>query len=99
MKPPTMAPAIPSRIVTTKPPGSFPGITSFAIAPTTSPKMIQLMMCITFPQHVQLVKVLAFAVLLPNSADLRRVRHPAGTTFTIANGQLDRYSNQQVSVD
>src|SRR4029077_17238387 len=34
------APAMPSRIVTIKPPGSFPGINSFAITPTTRPTRI-----------------------------------------------------------
>jgi len=34
------APAMPSRIVTIKPPGSFPGINSLAIAPTTRPTRI-----------------------------------------------------------
>jgi hypothetical protein len=37
---PTNDPAMPSRIVTMMPPGSFPGMTSFAIAPTTSPMMM-----------------------------------------------------------
>src|SRR5258708_17326826 len=41
MKPPSSAPAIPSSMVTTKPPGSRPGVSSFAIIPTTSPKTIQ----------------------------------------------------------
>ena len=34
---PTNAPAIPSNIVMMHPPGSFPGINNFAIAPTTKP--------------------------------------------------------------
>ena len=37
MKPASNAPATPSSIVMMKPPGSFPGINSFAIAPTTKP--------------------------------------------------------------
>ena len=37
MSPPTTAPAIPSYIVTMMPPGSRPGITSLASAPTTRP--------------------------------------------------------------
>src|SRR5260370_4382867 len=41
MKPPSSAPAIPSSMVTTKPPASRPGVSSFAIIPTTSPKTIQ----------------------------------------------------------
>ena len=41
--PPTMAPAIPMRMVTMKPPGSLPGITSLPKTPT----MIQLMMPIS----------------------------------------------------
>src|SRR4051812_25025305 len=40
MKPPNKAPAIPSSIVTMKPPGSRPGINSFAITPTTRPNRI-----------------------------------------------------------
>src|SRR5262245_53448619 len=40
-KPPSTAPAIPSSIVTMIPPGSRPGITSFAMAPTTRPNRIQ----------------------------------------------------------
>ena len=35
--PATNAPAMPSRIVIKQPPGSRPGISSFAIAPTTKP--------------------------------------------------------------
>src|SRR5258706_16151787 len=38
--PPTIAPAMPSNIVTIQPPGSRPGISSLAIAPATKPKMI-----------------------------------------------------------
>ncbi len=38
-KPATKAPAIPSKIVMKQPPGSRPGMRSFAIAPTTSPMM------------------------------------------------------------
>ena len=40
-KPPTNAPAIPIRIVTIMPPGSSPGIISFASAPAMPPMMIQ----------------------------------------------------------
>src|SRR3954467_3096493 len=40
MKPPRSAPAIPNSMVTMKPPGSRPGVTSFAIIPTTNPKTI-----------------------------------------------------------
>src|SRR4026207_958470 len=40
MKPPTRAPAMPSSIVTMKPPGSLPGIKSLAMMPTTRPKTI-----------------------------------------------------------
>ena len=39
-KPPSTAPTMPSSIVTMMPPGSFPGIRSLAIAPTTRPKTI-----------------------------------------------------------
>src|ERR1043166_2273132 len=43
---PTNAPAIPSRIVTMQPPGSFPGISNFAIAPTTRPtRIVQMIEC------------------------------------------------------
>ena len=45
--PPTMAPAIPMRMVTMKPPGSSPGITSLPKTPAMSPTMIQLMMPIS----------------------------------------------------
>ena len=41
MKPPITAPAMPSSIVTMNPPGSRPGISSLAIAPTIKPKTIQ----------------------------------------------------------
>ena len=34
---PTKAPAIPSNMVMMQPPGSFPGINSFAMAPMTRP--------------------------------------------------------------
>src|SRR5438477_8551209 len=40
MKPPSRAPAIPKSIVTISPPGSRPGVNTFAIIPTTSPKAI-----------------------------------------------------------
>src|SRR5947207_1432022 len=39
--PPMRAPAMPSRIVTMNPPGSRPGMSSFAMTPTISPKTIQ----------------------------------------------------------
>jgi hypothetical protein len=38
-----MRPAMPSRIVMMQPPGSFPGINNFAIAPMTNP-MIRVQM-------------------------------------------------------
>src|SRR5262252_10280373 len=41
MNPPTSAPAIPSNMVTNKPPGSLPGIRSLAMAPAINPKMAQ----------------------------------------------------------
>src|SRR5262249_823173 len=41
IKPPTRAPAIPSSIVVNQPPGSRPGMRSFAIAPAMRPKMAQ----------------------------------------------------------
>src|SRR5215211_458311 len=41
-KPPTKAPAIPMRIVTIMPPGSSPGMISFASNPASSPTKIQL---------------------------------------------------------
>src|SRR5690242_6715260 len=40
MKPPTRAPAIPSNIVTIKPPGSLPGINNLAMMPITRPNTI-----------------------------------------------------------
>src|SRR5262249_60878650 len=40
MKPPSKAPAIPSKTVTMRPPGSRPGVTNLAIIPTTRPKRI-----------------------------------------------------------
>jgi len=40
-KPPTIAPAMPMRIVTMIPPGSFPGMMNFAIAPAMRPRKIQ----------------------------------------------------------
>ena len=49
--PPTTAPTIPMSIVTTMPPGSFPGINAFAIAPATSPRMTQTMMLIRPPNQ------------------------------------------------
>src|SRR5690606_37658507 len=39
-KPPISAPATPSAVVITMPPGSSPGMTSFASAPAISPKTI-----------------------------------------------------------
>ena len=41
MNPPINAPTIPISIVTKMPPGSLPGMTSFAMMPTMSPKSIQ----------------------------------------------------------
>jgi hypothetical protein len=41
IKPPTIPPTIPKMLVMIKPPGSFPGVISFAIAPTIRPKIIQ----------------------------------------------------------
>jgi len=39
--PPTKAPAIPSSMVTMQPPGSRPGMSSFAMTPATRPKITQ----------------------------------------------------------
>src|SRR6516164_2586206 len=41
MKPPTSAPAIPRRMVTTSPAGPLPGIRSLAKSPATSPSTTQ----------------------------------------------------------
>ena len=41
MNPPIMAPAIPSSVVTMKPPGSLPGINTLAMMPMTRPNTIQ----------------------------------------------------------
>src|SRR5262245_29513446 len=49
MKPPSNAPAIPISIVTMMPPGSRPGITSLASAPTIKPNTIHPITCITSP--------------------------------------------------
>src|SRR5574337_1890556 len=45
-------PAMPMMIVTMNPPGSFPGMMNFAMAPTTRPITIAQMMCIAPPQEV-----------------------------------------------
>src|SRR5678816_43137 len=47
MNPPSKAPAMPSSMVMTNPPGSRPGVTSFAIIPTTRPKTIHASIPIT----------------------------------------------------
>src|SRR5215216_4052513 len=47
ISPPTIAPAIPIRIVTMIPPGSSPGRIAFAIAPAMSPSSIQPMIPMT----------------------------------------------------
>src|SRR5262245_31366845 len=44
MNPPSNAPATPSSTVTMNPPGSRPGVRSFATIPTSRPKTIQAMM-------------------------------------------------------
>src|SRR5260370_12572252 len=44
-KPATTGPAMTSNIVTMMPPGSLPGITSLATAPTTNPTTNHQMMC------------------------------------------------------
>src|SRR3954467_13998153 len=46
MNPATSEPAIPSSIVMMTPPGSLPGMNSFARAPTTNPMMSDHKMCI-----------------------------------------------------
>ncbi|RWX48308.1 hypothetical protein H206_05137 [Candidatus Electrothrix aarhusensis] len=51
-KPPTKAPAIPIRMVTKIPPGSFPGIMNFASTPTISPMTIQDRIPIVFSSFV-----------------------------------------------
>src|SRR5690242_16607951 len=40
MKPPSSAPAMPRSVVTMNPPGSFPGVSSLAMIPTTTPNTI-----------------------------------------------------------
>src|SRR3954468_10570771 len=52
MNPPMSEPAIPSSIVTMKPPGSFPGIRSLAIKPTTRPNTIHDRIAIARPPFV-----------------------------------------------
>src|SRR3954449_3298553 len=49
MKPPMSEPAMPSRMVTMKPPGSLPGIRSLAMNPTTSPNTIHDRIAIAHP--------------------------------------------------
>src|SRR5438552_9548077 len=49
MNPPSNAPAMPSRTVTMKPPGSRPGIRSLAMIPTISPKKIHARIPIVTP--------------------------------------------------
>src|SRR5215204_5985859 len=56
MKPPTMAPAMTSRMVTMAPPGSRPGMMAFAITPAMRPKTIQPMIeSIFFSSDCQVV--------------------------------------------
>src|SRR4026209_1796374 len=61
MKPPSSAPAIPSSIVTMMPPGSRPGITSLARAPTIRPNTIHPITVITSPpaRHTDLASRVA----------------------------------------
>jgi hypothetical protein len=49
MKPPMSAPAIPISIVTKMPPGSGRGWIALAIAPATTPRMIQPMIPVLVP--------------------------------------------------
>src|SRR5688572_6266793 len=55
MNPPNSAPAIPSSIVTMKPPGSRPGINSFAITPTTRPNRIHVRIPIQVPPALAVI--------------------------------------------
>src|SRR6266536_5567560 len=52
-KPPTKEPAMPSRIVTIQPPGSFPGMRNFAIAPTMRPNNSHPRILMLFPPSVR----------------------------------------------
>ena len=74
-KPPTIAPAMPMRIVTIHPPGSLPGMMSFAIAPAIRPRQIQdkIPMRNLQDKFARAVKDLFFAVILDGvvSADLK----------------------------
>src|SRR5690349_23198678 len=71
IQPPRSAPTIPRMIVTKIPPGSLPGIMSFAIAPTTSPKIIQ-------PRKPNI------RVFLPNRVSLQFAGHRPGQTNTVS---------------
>src|SRR5205809_5460909 len=59
MNPPSSAPAMPSSIVIMNPPGSFPGVSSFAMMPTTSPNTIHDRIPMSMPPwpHGSLCKV------------------------------------------
>lgn len=76
MKPPTTAPAIPKRMVTTTPPGSFPGMIHFAKNPAIRPKTIHDKMPIAYPPFVRV----SFDYANPNlaAASSRSLRRCVG---------------------
>src|SRR5688572_20961012 len=86
MNPPTKAPATPRSIVTMHPPGSRPGISSFAIMPAISPKTIQLStpnrLLLETPAHLRLLcssagRLYWHAVAGPDGSRIGLYRGPA----------------------
>src|SRR5688572_25230578 len=76
-KPPMSAPAMPNRMVTMKPPGSRPGINSFAMTPTTRPKRIHERMPIGRPPLSFCATSIATPVPTPRqSRQLSRIALP-----------------------
>src|SRR5687768_16085219 len=89
MKPPTKAPATPRSIVIMHPPGSRPGISSFAIIPAISPKTIQLStpnrLLLVAPAHLRLSLQVDCTSMRP-----ARGRSTASSTGARCEGRLAR---------
>ncbi len=64
-KPPTIAPAMPMRIVTKNPPGSFPGMMNLARAPAMRPRRI----------HENMPMISSLAPIRRKRKDLFRALH------------------------
>ena len=85
-QPPSRAPTMPSTIVTKMPPGSRPGITSLARAPTINPKMIQpkMLNIVISPVSLRVAVGLCVAMEQPHTRRRATALHPHDSPWEAA---------------